>query len=70
MKGNIVELYDKVRVTENFEAHPSWIGREGIIHEIELGRSMWDYVLMLDATDDEDAATLAVNSHEIELINE
>ena len=69
MKGNIVELYDKVRVTENFEAHPSWIGREGIIREVEVG-SMWDFMLLLDATDDEDAATLAVNSHEIELINE
>ena len=64
-----MEIGTRVVVTENFEAHPSWIGREGVIHQIELG-SMWDYVLMLDATDDENAATLAVNFHEIELIND
>lgn len=64
-----MKLHDKVRVTEAFEAHPSWVGRTGIIHQIEVG-SMWDFMLLLDATDDEDATTLAANEHELELIDD
>jgi len=71
MKGNAVKIGDRVEVTQGFEGHSLWIGRTGTISEEPVSPIMkYAFVVSLDATNDENADSLAVYAHEVALIND